>query len=368
MRLPSFLILLVASVPITHAQQCSLAPVEARFSQLLSSANLGGGAILIATPQGVLLERYFGSYTAATRVPIASASKLLSGVRLMQLADRGQLSLDAPVSEYLPQFTGLRGSMTIRQMFSHTSGYGDDSGDPVLFDRSITLAQSVDMIAANYPFQNSWTPGAQFAYGGISMQVAGRVAELRGASDWQAGWLGQIAAPLGITSINWQGLGTTQNYGIAGSAQSNLRDYGRVLEMLVNRGVGGGKRLLSSNAVAEMLQDNVGALPVAFAPAAATLTGEPIRYGFGGWLQRSAGANANTPPVLHSLGAFGYFPWVDFRRNTFGVFMIRGPTGINSVAMPAYLDMLAAIETAIASGPCQEIEQFDKLYGDTFES
>ena len=355
---------IAANISGAAAQSCSFAPVEARFTQLLSDTQLVGGALLIGSPSGIYLERYFGSYNATTRIPIASASKLLSGVRLMQLADRNQLNLDAPLSSYLPQFTGLKGTMTVRQMFSHTSGYGDDSGDPVVFDRSITLAHAVDTIAASYPLQNGWIPGGQFAYGGVSMHIAGRIAELQGDSDWQNSWLSQIAAPLGISTINWQGFGATLNYGIAGSAQSNLRDYGRLLQMLANRGVGNGRRILSANAVVEMTRDNVGSLPIAYSPLGATA---PVKYGFGGWLQQGVNAPTNAPPLLHSLGAFGYFPWVDFRRNVFGVFMIRGTAGINSTALPAYLDMLAAVESAIATGNCVQSEITDPILADAFE-
>ncbi len=360
-------VMAMAKISVAAAQTCSFAPVEARFTQLLNDAQLPGGAVLIGSASGIYWERYFGSYNAATRVPIASASKLLSGVRLMQLADRTQLNLDTPLSGYLPQFTGLKGTMTVRQMFSHTSGYGDDSGDPLVFDRNITLAQAVDTIAASYPLPNGWTPGGQFAYGGVSMHIAGRIAELQGNSDWQNGWLSQIAAPLGISTINWQAFGATQNYGIAGSAQSNLRDYGRLLQALANHGVGNGRRILSQNAVAELRRDNVGALPIAYAPPGVTVANMPVKYGFGGWLQPSMNAPAGAPQLLHSLGAFGYFPWVDFRRNIFGVFMIRGSAGINATALPAYLDMLASVETVIASGVCVEAEVTDPILVDAFE-
>jgi CubicO group peptidase (beta-lactamase class C family) len=362
-----FFAAMAANISAATAQTCSFAAVETRFTQLLSDAQLPGGAILIGSASGIYLERYFGSYSASTRIPIASASKLLSGVRLMQLADRAQLNLDAPLAGYLPQFTGLKGTMTVRQMFSHTSGYGDDSGDPIVFDRSITLAQAVDTIATSYPLQNGWTPGAQFAYGGVSMQIAGRIAELRGNSDWQNGWLSQTGTPLGITTINWQAFGATQNYGIAGSAQSNLRDYGRLLQMLANQGVGNGRRILSASAVTELTRDNVGSLPIAYAPPGATVANMPIKYGFGGWLQPSVNAPLGAPPLMHSLGAFGYFPWVDFRRNIFGVFMIRGAPGINGLALPAYLDMLTALETAIATDNCPVSERTDPILTDAFE-
>lgn len=75
----------------------------------------------------------------------------------------------------------------------------------------------------------------------------------------------------------------------------------------------------------------------------------------------------SAPPLLHSLGAFGYFPWVDFRRNIFGVFMIRGTAGVDSTVLPAHLDMLAAVEAAIASGGCVESEFSNPMWVDAFE-
>lgn len=356
------LVLSICWAGVLHAQSCSFAPMETRFQQLLTTANLSGGALLVAGPRGVLQERYFGNFTAATKVPIASASKLISGVRLLQLKDRGVVDLDAPLSTYLPQFTGLKGTMTLRQMFSHTSGYGDDSGDPVVFNRTITLAQAVNTIAANYPLQNGWIPGGQFAYGGVSMHIAGRVAEVQGNADWQAGWQSEIGVPLGISSIDWQGLGATQNYGIAGSAQSNLRDYVRVLEMLANRGVGNGARVLSAARVTDLMQDYVGTLPIAYAPGNVAA---PVRYGFGGWLEFPT---VGELPLMHSLGALGYFPWIDFQRNTYGVFMMRGGVGINSAALPAYTQMLQSIRTAVDGGGCQEIELFDRVFADRFQA
>ena len=101
----------------------------------------------------------------------------------MQLADRAQLSLDAPLTDYLPQFTGLKGTMTVRQMFSHTAGYGDDSGDPVVFDRSITLAQAVDTIAASSPWRATAVAQSRciwlFSLGGFSPQYLWRLYDSR---------------------------------------------------------------------------------------------------------------------------------------------------------------------------------------------
>lgn len=349
------------------ASTCDFDAVDMRFDAMLQLASLPGGAVLIGTDRGMLHESYFGEFDASTVVPIASATKLLSALRIAQLAERGVLDVDARVDATLPNFTGLKGSMTLRQMFSHTAGYGDDEGHPVLTPAIASLENAVDFIACCVPFPQTWTPGNQFAYGGISMQVAGRVAEVATATDWELGWQQSIGAPLGISTIDWQGLGPTQNYRIGGGARSDLRDYGRVLQMLAADGVGNGRRILGPEAIELLFTDYVGGLPIAYAPANAP---SEVHYGLGNWFEpSSAGAPS---PTVSSLGAFGFFPWLDLHRSLFGVFMIRGGSGINALARPQYeqmmLDTQAIVDQAILGADgCDPIEPVTRVFVDSFE-
>jgi CubicO group peptidase (beta-lactamase class C family) len=348
----------------TQAQvPCDFAPVDTRFGQLLTEAGLFGGALLIGSHEGLLHERYFGLYQPGTVVPIASATKLLSAVRVVQLASQGRLDLDSPIAETLPQFQGVKGTMTVRQMFSHTAGYGDDLLDPVLGVEQPSLAAAVEQIACCVEMPTGWSPGAQFAYGGISMQVAGRVAEVVSGGDWQAGWQQSIAAPLGISSIDWQGLGQTSNYRIAGGARSNLRDYGRLLHMLANDGFGNGRRVLGAGALPLLSSDNVGDLPVGYAPPMAFF---PVRYALGSWIEPTS--FSTQLPTLSSLGAFGFFPWLDRSRGLYGVFMIRGGANVNELARPAYEAMMASAQHIVDQQACEVLEWPLMIRIDSFES
>lgn len=346
-----------------QAQACTFADARLRFAQLLQDEGLPGGALLIGNRQGILHESYLGSYGPATVVPIASGSKLVSGVRILQLIDGGALDADAPVSTVLPQFTGDKAAMTVAQMFSHTAGYGDDSGDPLVFDRTITLAEAVDEIACCRPLPAGYTVGGQFSYGGVSMHIAGRMAEVATGLDWQAGWQAQLGAPLGITTIDWQAFGANTNYPIAGGARSSLRDMGRLLHLLANDGRSNNHRLLSPGAARRLLDDGAAGLPVAYAPPNVTA---PVRYGIGAWIDGVGGPAR--PQLVHSLGAFGFMPWVDFGREVFGVFMIRGFGAINSAAIPAYRGMFAAIEAELDGRACGPVERFDEVFVDEFEA
>jgi CubicO group peptidase (beta-lactamase class C family) len=191
-----------------HAGTCDFSAVAARTKQLMQAANLTDAGVAIGTPRGIVYKQYFSSsgnasaYGDSTIIPLACASKMLSGVRVMQLVDRGAINLDTPVAAYLPEFTDAsKAPKTMREMFSHTAGYGNDESSLVLA-APITLAQAVAYIACCVP-QPYPPPGGYFAYGGISMQVGGEVAEVQGNEDWQAGWIHHVGTPLGITSVDW---------------------------------------------------------------------------------------------------------------------------------------------------------------------
>ncbi|WP_257387099.1 serine hydrolase domain-containing protein [Tahibacter caeni] len=350
--------LCLAAAPLRA--DCDFGAVDTAMEELLQQAGLPGGAVQIGYRGGVLHERYFGSYGSATVVPIASATKWLSAIRIVQLAERGMLDLDAPVSATLPQFTGPKGRMTLRQMFSHSAGYGDDEDSPLLRTDQPSLAAAVDEIACCLPFPQNWTPGQQFAYGGISMHVGGRMAEVATGGDWQQGWRDAIALPLGIASIDWQGLGPTLNYRISGSARSNLADYGRVLRMLANDGVGNGRRVLGATALQALYADQTAQLPVAYAPPSAP---EQVHYALGNWIEPATGAAL---PLHHSFGAFGFYPWLDRQRALYGVFMIRGGNAINETALPRYRAMVDAARAVVDAQTCTPPHPDDAIWRDGF--
>ena len=283
----------------------------------------------------------------------------------MQLVDRGLIDLDTPVSTYLPEFTDVnKAAMTMREMFSHTAGYGNDENSPVLAAQT-TLAQDVAYIACcvaqPYP-----PPGSYFAYGGISMQVGGEVAEVQGSEDWQAGWIHHVGTPLGITSIDWQGLGMTTNYRIAGGAQASLPDYARVLAMLLGGGVGTGRRILSESAITTLNHDQTRNALLAYAPPAANGS---TAYGIGAWIEAGISVSADAP-TISSIGAFGFTPWADFAYGYFGVLMVEQQnSGTPSISERAHLALqdLSPLVRAALDASCPFAETYDEIFRDDVE-
>lgn len=306
------------TIPV-HAASCDHSAVEAQAEALLARRpDLSGLSVLTGAHGLETWRRHFGAVSDETIVPLASASKLASAVLMLMLVDDGLIGLDEPVASYLPQFTGEKGQMTLRQMFSHTAGLPGDQGNgaSIIGDRSLTLAEAVDQIACCVALIA--TPGEAFSYGGVSMHVAGRVAEVVTGEDFEALFRQRVSEPLGITSMDYQGLGETRNYRVAGSLRSSVGDYGRLLMMLSNGGVYQGRRLLSEASVAILSEERKRDRILVSEPPLATEL--DLGYGFGAWLH----GNGTGDPVaqLSSKGAFDGLPWIDLQNHAFGIILL----------------------------------------------
>jgi CubicO group peptidase (beta-lactamase class C family) len=334
-----------------------------------------GMALILVRDGNIIYDKGFAGVTSDTVMPIASASKWLSAGVIMALVDEGMLSLDDRTSDYLPGYTGEHGEMTVRQLFSHTSGLpghysstGIPGSDDILGNRSITLAESVGMIA---DIELLADPGTQLYYGGLSMQVAGRIAEVASGEDWLDLFEEKIAHPLDMNETDFDGLGPTRNPRIAGSIQTSAHQYARFLQMLLAEGRYNGDQVLSPEAVHEMLKDQTFGVPIVYSPwqqyKHLSPVAQEVRYGIGCWCEVIDETGAIKE--ASSQGAFGFSPWIDVDRNLAGVLAVKSRlTGV----MPLYLEMKEIlreiVDTADAkqssgTGSSPDIERdFDELY------
>lgn len=338
MRLHSALFTIVLSI-ISASYGWDFAAIDSLLSDStgnITSLNAPGFTVTVVKDDDVVYNRDFGqNFTDSTRTPIASATKWFSAAVIMSLVDEGLLSLDDQVSEYIPTFTGTKGTIAIRQLMSHTSGLPGNSR--YHNDKTLTLQQAADSIGLNVPLKAD--PGTAFAYGGTSMQVAGRIAEIITGTPWDTIWTERIAQKVGMQSTDYNGLGETDNPQIAGGAQTTARDYILFLRMLMNNGASDNGQVLSSSAVATMLSDQTGGVEIQGTPYSAFEDLQPgisrRRYGIGNWLERLDVSTAN-PVAFGSQGAFGFSPWYDKEHNVVGVMACRKTLGS---VMPTYLAM-----------------------------
>jgi CubicO group peptidase (beta-lactamase class C family) len=309
------LLVWVAAAGEARAQACDFTQVDAALANLVTAvAQVPGAGIRIGTSEEILHEAYFGTYDANTVVRTGSSAKLLSAATVLSTVDDGLVGLDQPVSSILPAFTGAKADMTLRQMFSHTSGMPGGSNWSVLSDDTLTLAEAVDQIACCIAIEAP--PHTQFSYGGLSMHIGGRMIEVVDGRLWDDLFAARIADPLGFTVTDYEGLGVTDNPRIAGGARTNLHDYGVFLEMLLRGGYHEGQQILSLASVDEIFKDQQHGLPIVAAPDGVGQAG----YGLGLW--RESFDPSGSPIRVSDAGAFGLTPWIEMDRRVYGIIMV----------------------------------------------
>jgi D-alanyl-D-alanine carboxypeptidase len=134
---------------------------------------------------------------------IASNSKQFTAMALLLLRDEGKLSLEDPVSKYLPGITD-GDKITIRQLISHTSGLQDFWPQDYSFidmEKATTPQHIVDKWAKKpLDFQ----PGTRWQYSNTGYVVAGMIAEKVSGQPLVTFLNERIFKPLGMSSVRDQ--------------------------------------------------------------------------------------------------------------------------------------------------------------------
>jgi CubicO group peptidase (beta-lactamase class C family) len=121
--------------------------------------------------------------TTKTRFAIASITKAFTATTILRLADRGVLSLDDRLSEWLPNIRG-GGGISIRQLLSHTSG----------------LAVDVESDPAPAHLPRVCSPGACLSYSNLGYELAGAIVEEATHSSLAQAYHAELLDELGLRS------------------------------------------------------------------------------------------------------------------------------------------------------------------------
>jgi len=169
----------------------------------------GAPSVSIAIVQGgkVAYEKAYGKAhldpavdaKAEMRYSIGSVSKQLLVGAVLLLVQDGKLSLDDPVSRYLPNLTRA-GDISIRQLLTHTSGYQDYYPQDYVapFMAKPVTAESILNQWASKPLD--FEPGTRWQYSNTNYVVAGRIVERVTGGPFFTFLSKRILQPLGMTS------------------------------------------------------------------------------------------------------------------------------------------------------------------------
>ena len=332
-------------------------------------------------------------------IQIASMTKLVTTIAALQLMEQGKLDLDTPISAYAPELNELQvlkgfvpddtpilekanRAPTARELMTHTAGYVYEIWNANALKGSqlgITpsLLSEGNYLAAPLAFQ----PGTAWEYG-INTDWLGFLVERLSGQRLADYFDEHIFMPLGMADTFYElpankldrsvmmmaraaeGLvplpsfqptpmkkGSMAHYSGGGGLSSTVKDYGRVLQMLLNSGSLDEKTLLKAETVNSMFQNNIGDIqPAALATVMPTLSntadmsfGEKATFGLGLLLHTdgiTGGRKANTGSWA---GLFNSYYWVDREAGTYGIFGTQVLPFYDGVAIETLLEFEQAV-------------------------
>lgn len=187
------------------------AHVRAAIQDMVAIGSLPSMSVAVAKDGKIVWEEGFGWADVQNKVPatpatlysLASISKPITATGLMVLVNRGVVSLDKPINDYLgpaklTAFMGNAADATVRRVANHTSGlplhyqffYEDENVRRPSFDDSIRRYGKL-MTASGQTYQYS-----NFGFGLIDHVVA-----RAGKMPYEAFMEAEVFKPLGLTNI-----------------------------------------------------------------------------------------------------------------------------------------------------------------------
>ncbi len=242
-------------------------------------------SIAVVDGQHIVWARGFGWADSAKSVPatantvyrVGSVSKLFTDIGVMQLVERGQLSLDAPVQRYLPDFHPRNpsgGSITARELTSHRAGLGREPPVGNYFDD--TRPSLAATVASLNKTSLVYAPGTHTKYSNAGIAVLGYLLEKTQNESFYPYLKRAVLDPMGLQSSAFEPLPALRDrlakgtmwtidgartdaptfelgMGPCGSMYSTVTDLGRFLEIMFARGaVSEGRRVLGAATIDSM--------------------------------------------------------------------------------------------------------------------
>jgi CubicO group peptidase (beta-lactamase class C family) len=328
---------------------------------------------------------------------IASMTKAVTSVALMQLVEQGRLGVDDPVEKFLPEMsklpvfqsfdaaTGdyrLRPStrpITVRHLLTHTSGLGYPFTSAILRDFKPRAGESY----ADGPLL--FEPGERWHYG-TSTDVVGRLVEKISGEKLEDYFLRHILTPLKMSDTSYnipeakaarvvaaqQRDGERMDGKIVlqspqppltvavpiggGGLTSTVDDYGRFVRMLLNGGALDGVRVLKPETVALMGQNAIGDVSVPALKTALPRSADFTfiadgrdKWGLGFLITVDHVAGKRSAGSLSWGGINNTYYWIDPSSGLAGVIMMQYLPFADAKALAVYDAFERAVYRTLAS-------------------
>jgi uncharacterized protein YbbC (DUF1343 family)/CubicO group peptidase (beta-lactamase class C family) len=365
--------------PALHKEQ--LSSIASIVDKAVNEGKTPGAVVVVGNSRGIYYHRAFGyrslkpekvPMTEDTVFDLASLTKVVATTTaVMQLVEKGKLSLDAPVSRYWPAFRkNGKARITIRHLLTHYSGL---RADLKMRPKWTGYRTALRKIIADKPVN---PPGSSYLYSDINFEILGEVVRRVSHLRLDSYCARHIFGPLGMKDTGFRPdrsrirrtapteyregkliCGEAHDPscyamgGISGHAGlfSTGSDLSVFAEMMLNGGKSGKVRIIKSSTVEHMT--------IPQSPPG----GKKLR-GLGWDIEPPFASNAKE---LFPVGAYGHLGytgtslWIDPVTDTFIIILTNRlhPDGGGDLK-----DMRAAIRTAVSDmlGPASNRQILEK--------
>ncbi len=209
----------VASAQCSETPHSAIDAFHQRFNaELAAHAVVGGGFALVQAGE-TTTTFFLGEARRETHQPVdsataynwASITKTMTAIAILQLRDRGRLSLDDPAVKYVPELRpvhdayGAIDDITIRQLLTHSAGFRNptwpwDCDDAKDCDWQPFEPTKWMQVAAMLPYTHiAFKPGSEWSYSNLGYVFLGQIIERISGDDFEVYIDKNILKPLGMT-------------------------------------------------------------------------------------------------------------------------------------------------------------------------
>jgi CubicO group peptidase (beta-lactamase class C family) len=189
--------------------------LEKRLNRLVldyyQSENGPGTAVLVMVDGRPVLRKGYGMADIEKGVKvtpdmifrIGSITKQFTSVAVLKLVQKGKVSLEDPITKYLPEFDTRGKTITIENLLSHTSGLPNYTATPDYAAGMTRVLKPEEMVAivAGKPLE--FDPGTRFRYSNTNYVVLGMLIEKLTGRSYAENFKSAIAKPLGLDDTRY---------------------------------------------------------------------------------------------------------------------------------------------------------------------
>ncbi|MGH9616742.1 MAG: serine hydrolase domain-containing protein [Acidobacteriaceae bacterium] len=209
------LVLAIFTLPLCAQSLSSqeAAHLKSFYEAGLQRNGIVGSSLVLLDGNRIVFHDFYGHQDLKPAEPVdentayhwASITKTFTGIAIMQLRDRGLLSLDDPLVKYIPELAvvhdpyGPISAITIAQAMSHSSGFRNPTWPWRTEPWQPFEPTQWSQIVAMLPYTAiQFAPGSRFGYSNLAVVFLGEIIQRVSGDPYEAYMLKNVLEPLGM--------------------------------------------------------------------------------------------------------------------------------------------------------------------------